>query len=50
VPPHALLGLADSLHAEIKIIGFQDEKVLRFDQNIKHAVFIYPDETVSINA
>ncbi len=33
---------------EIKIIGFHDPENLRFDQNVKHSVFIYPNETVRI--
>lgn len=32
--------------AEIKTLGFQSGQGLRFDENIKHAFFIYPDENV----
>ncbi|KAI5453371.1 ATP-dependent DNA helicase II subunit 1 [Naganishia albida] len=33
------------LDPQIKIIGFQDKNILRFDQNVKHSVFLYPDES-----
>lgn len=32
---------------EIKILGFQSPDHLRLEENIKHAYFIYPEETVS---
>jgi hypothetical protein len=32
---------------EIKILGFQSGAGLRFDENVKHSYFIYPDENVS---
>ena len=31
----------------IKILGFKDLSELRFEDNIKHSQFIYPDELVS---
>lgn len=31
----------------IKLLGFKDRSELRFEDNIKHSQFIYPDELVS---
>lgn len=33
------------LDPQIKIIGFQSEKVLQFEHNVTHSVFLYPDES-----
>ena len=33
----------------IKLLGFKDHSELRFEDNIKHSQFIYPDELVSID-
>lgn len=33
-----------NLDPQIKILGFQDPKGLRFEDNVKHSTFIYPDE------
>ena len=30
----------------IKILGFQSPQNLKFDENIRHSFFLYPDETV----
>ena len=30
----------------IKLLGFKSRKELAFEDNIKHSVFIYPDEMV----
>ena len=30
----------------IKLLGFKDRSELRFEDNIKHSQFIYPDELV----
>jgi len=30
----------------IKLLGFKDRSELRFEDNIKHSQFIYPDEMV----
>lgn len=32
----------------IKLLGFKDRSELRFEDNVKHSLFIYPDEMVSI--
>lgn len=38
-----------SLHAlGIKILGYKDKFELQFEDNVKHAYFIYPDESVGI--
>ncbi len=39
-------GTESALDAEIKIIGFYDPSNLDFAHNIKHSVFIYPNEKV----
>lgn len=33
----------------IKLLGFKDSSELRFEDNVKHSQFIYPDELVSFN-
>ncbi len=30
----------------IKLLGFKDQSELLFEDNIKHSLFIHPDETV----
>lgn len=32
--------------SEIKILGFQSGDNLKYDENVKHSYFIYPDEDV----
>ena len=54
MPSRALAAAASRLSyrsadtAEIKILGFQSGEGLRFDENVKHSYFIYPDENVRI--
>ncbi len=36
------------INPEIKIIGFHDPSNLAFFHNVKHSVFIYPNEKVSV--
>lgn len=31
----------------LKLLGFKDKGELAFEDNIKHSIFIYPDERVS---
>ena len=33
----------------IKLLGFKDRSELRFEDNVKHSQFIYPDELVSFD-
>lgn len=33
------------LEPQIKVLGFQDPSWLRFEHNVKHSVFVYPDES-----
>jgi hypothetical protein len=33
----------------IKLLGFKDRSELRFEENVKHSQFIYPDELVSFD-
>jgi len=33
----------------IKLLGFKDRGELRFEDNVKHSQFIYPDELVSFD-
>ena len=33
----------------IKLLGFKDRSELRFEDNVKHSQFIYPDEMVSFD-
>jgi hypothetical protein len=35
------------LEPGIKLLGFKDRSELQFEDNIKHAYFLYPDEAVS---
>lgn len=35
--------------AGIKLLGFKDTKELAFEDNVKHSLFIYPDELVRLN-
>jgi hypothetical protein len=32
----------------IKLLGFKDPEELAFEDNVKHSVFIYPDELVRL--
>lgn len=32
----------------IKLLGFKDPIELAFEDNVKHSVFIYPDESVRL--
>lgn len=32
----------------IKLLGFKDRTELAFEDNVKHSVFIYPDELVRL--
>lgn len=34
----------------IKLLGFKDRSELRFEDNVKHSLFIYPDEMVRHNS
>lgn len=34
----------------IRILGFKDRDTLRFQDQIKHAYFIYPDESVGLES
>lgn len=31
----------------MKLLGFKDRSELAFEDNVKHSVFIYPDEMVN---
>ena len=37
-------------HVEIKLLGFKSRKEFKFEHNIKHSFFIYPDEMVRLRA
>lgn len=36
----------DSILSGLKLLGFKDKEELRFEDNVKHSQFIYPDEMV----
>lgn len=38
------------LEPQIKILGFQDPSALRFEHNVKHSVFVYPDESAFVGS
>ena len=40
---------ADIIILEIKLLGFKSRRELKFEDNIKHSIFIYPDEMASLN-